>query len=116
MAKARDLQAMIDERRPPLPPFETEAELATWVLDEHGQHRLWSQRRGVLDARRWSLRPAPAAGDGAYFGYAAHEHQRATAENQSENHERPCMQGLSAEPSAGLEPATPSLPWKCSTN
>jgi hypothetical protein len=23
----------------------------------HGQHRLWSQRRGVLEASRWSLRP-----------------------------------------------------------
>jgi hypothetical protein len=23
----------------------------------HGQHRLWSQRRGVLDARRWSMQP-----------------------------------------------------------
>jgi hypothetical protein len=28
----------------------------------------------------------------------------------------PPERGFLEEPSAGLEPATPSLPWKCSTN
>jgi hypothetical protein len=30
--------------------------------------------------------------------------------------EKPRLGGASAEPSIGLEPMTPSLPWKCSTN
>src|SRR3954452_11397119 len=34
---------------------------------------------------------------------------------ESEQRKGPARRNLLQEPSAGLEPATPSLPWKCST-
>jgi hypothetical protein len=68
---------MIDERRLPLPPFETEAELATWVLDElapwfvvhrevAGTH--WSDRRLRLDALLVPKQPGPWKDDRPAFG------------------------------------------------
>jgi hypothetical protein len=68
---------MIDERRLPLPAFDTEADLATWVLDKLGawfvvheevQGRHWSGRRFRLDAALVPKDPAPWKDDCPAFG------------------------------------------------
>mgnify|MGYP001206609391 CR=1 FL=1 len=69
--------AMIDERRLPLPPIETEAALATCVLDKLGtwcvvheelQGTHWSGRRFRLDAALVPKDPEPWKDDRPAFG------------------------------------------------
>ena len=38
------------------------------------------------------------------------------ADDDFEAREYPALAGFSEKPSSGLEPLTPSLPWRCSTN
>jgi hypothetical protein len=45
-----------------------------------------------------------------------HKSMSAAPRDRRENRETPSVRGDPMKPSVGLEPTTPSLPWKCSTS
>jgi hypothetical protein len=70
--------------------------------DEHGDRcAAWrmADRPNQIDVAQWVAQHPPSA-----------------ANALSKKLETPPLARLSSEPSVGLEPTTPSLPWKCSTS
>ncbi len=96
-------EAVADE---PVPLLTADARLAR-AIDEHCRRARPARGLTPSAARERSLTSMrPKSGPRALP--TPRQHPRAQ--------EKPLFPAALREPSAGLEPATPSLPWKCSTN
>jgi hypothetical protein len=77
-------------------------------LDRAAPWQGWTVSEG--DARRRACPRMPASPGNVYPSRT-----RARRRRQDRQHNTPIYRAF-AEPSDGLEPSTPSLPWRCSTN
>jgi hypothetical protein len=82
--------------------------------DEQTWWRSYVSPRRDAQSRRENVAKLTALG----FGLRPEVDQRGLSAESREvrESERPAFAGLSREPSDGLEPSTPSLPWRCSTS
>ncbi len=78
------------------------------LFDEHAEddrrpaaEQIWAARNGLIETRTPQKVPVLCPPD---------------PPTSDPNTEQPRLSGAFVEPSVGLEPTTPSLPWKCSTS